>query len=143
MKLNWWESIVFIGVITALGALGFHFHARRIKKQVSAVLSTRSQLTSSQYGEKYFGETPTRSAIARDLREMLASKLPYPLAGLGPDDKIQETLRMDSFDSLSSAELIMELEARFGIDLHNAPAIQNDMTIRDLVDYVEYHRKTL
>lgn len=50
---------------------------------------------------------------------------------------------MDSFDSLSSAEFIMELEATFGIDLRNAPAFQNNMTIRDLVDYVEYHRKVL
>jgi len=68
---------------------------------------------------------------------MLASKLPYSLGGLTADDKIQETLRLDAFDSLASAELVMELEDRFRIELRNDEAFQKDMTIRDLVEYLD------
>lgn len=137
MQFNWWETAAFVGSVAALGALGFHLHSRKITKQVSAVLCTREQLTPDQFGECYFGEIPRRAALAKDVREMLASKLPYSLGGLTADDKIQETLRLDAFDSLASAELVMELEDRFRIELRNDEAFQKDMTIRDLVEYLD------
>ena len=62
--------------------------------------------------------------------------VPYKLDGLGPDDAFVRDLRMDELDSMSTVELVLDLEKRFGIEIPDEDA-QKILTFRELVDYLE------
>jgi len=135
LMTNWQVAVVVL--LVAIGAIGFEFNRRRWKRMVQTKLDSRPQLASDEFGETYFGETARRASIAKDLREILARHLPVSLDGLQPDDKFQETLKMDVFDSLSTVEVVMEIEQRFEIALGNDEEVKPDITFRQLVDFVE------
>lgn len=104
---------------------------------VQEKLDLRPQLASDEFGKTYFGETTRRASIAKGLREILAKHLPVSLDGLHPDDKFQETLKMEMFDSMSTVEVVMEIEQRFEIAIGNDEEIKPDITFHQLVDFVE------
>lgn len=99
-------------------------------------LSSRPQLTSEEFGKAFFGETANRASIAKELREIVAKQFPISIDGLQPDDKFQETLQTDMFDSLSTVGIVMEIEEQFSIKFVD-DEIKPDLTFRQLVDLIE------
>lgn len=134
--INNWPIALAIFVV-GVGIIGFELNSRRWRRVVQHKLHSRPRLTSEEFGKKFFGETTNRASIAKELREILAKYLPIALEGLQPEDKFQETLKMDMFDSLSTIEIVMEIEQRFEIVIGNDEEIKPDITFRQLVDFVE------
>jgi acyl carrier protein len=135
--INNWQIVVVL-LLVAIGVIGFEFSTRRWKRIVQEKLRSRPQLSSEEFGKAFFGETANRASIAKELREILARHLPISIDGLQPEDKFQDTLKMEVFDSLSTIEVVMEMEERFAIKLLNDNELKSDMTFRQLVDYIEH-----
>lgn len=131
---NWQIAALFL--LVAIGVIGFEISTRRWKRIVQEKLRSRPQLTSEEFGKVFFGETAHRASIAKELKEILAKHLPISIDGLQPEDKFQETLKMDMFDSLSTVEVVMEIEDKFSIKFVD-DEIKPDLTFRQLVDYIE------
>lgn len=131
-----WQ-ITLVVLLAIFGGIAFELHRRRFKRLVQSKLDSRPYLTAEQFGRMYFGESTLRATMAADLRNIIAKHLPVSINGLHPDDKFQETLMMDMFDSMATVEIIMEIEERFGIKCGDDEEIRPDLSFRQLVDYVE------
>jgi acyl carrier protein len=132
------EAIKVLGPIAALAAAGAGVFAyewinrRRARRR----LSTRPQLSTAEFAQSHFGASEERRLLAKELYVILSHHLPYPLAGLSPDDTFIDDLRMDALDSLAAVEFVVEVEKRFGITIADADA-QGMRTLRDVVDYLQ------
>ena len=121
-------------VLVIAGAVLLHEWSNR--RRATRLLRTRSPLDPLAFGRMYLGESEGRARLAAEVREVLAEHVPYTLEGLGPDDTFVQDLRMDELDSLSTVELIANLEQRFSIKIPDEDA-QHILTFRQLVDYLE------
>ena len=122
------------GVIVIGGGVLLHEWTNR--RRAKRLLATRPVLDPTAFGRAYFGQSGRRATLAAQVREILAEHVPYKLDGLGPDDAFVRDLRMDELDSMSTVELVLSLEKRFGIDIPDEDA-QGILTFRELVDYLE------
>ena len=124
-----------IAVLVTAGASVFVYewlNRRRARRR----LSTRPQVSAAAFARNHFGESEARGRLATEVYAILSHHLPYPLAGLSPDDTFIDDLRMDALDSLAAVEFVVEIEKQFGITIPDADA-QAMRTLRDLVDYLE------
>ena len=122
------------GVVVVGGGVLLHEWSNR--RRAERLLATRPPLDPGAFGQKHFGQSARRAMLAAQVREVLAGHVPYGLDGLGPDDAFVRDLRMDELDSMSTVELLLGLERRFGIDIPDEDA-QKILTFRELVDYLE------
>jgi acyl carrier protein len=74
--------------------------------------------------------------VAAEVREILSHHVPYGLEGLHPRDRFIEDMRMDELDSMSTVEVVVELEKHFGIDVPDSDA-ESIRTVGELVDYID------
>jgi acyl carrier protein len=81
---------------------------------------------------------PDRAEIAAQLRQILSRHIDVDLSRLSPDDKLVQDIRMDSLDSMSAVEFIVEVEQHFGSSIPDNTA-ERMQTLRDVVDYVAAH----
>jgi len=122
------------GVVLIGGGVVLHeWSNRRLARRL---LASRPALDPTAFGRAYFGESERRALLAAQVREVLAEHVPYSLEGLGPDDTFVEDLRMDELDSMSTLDLVLGLEQRFGIKIPDDDA-QSILSFRGLVDYLE------
>jgi len=126
---------VFVGIVALSGVVVF-IHERSNRRRATALLGGRPQLDPMTFGQRHFGETERRGALAAELRELLANHVPFPLEGLAPDDAFVVDLRMDELDSMSTVEFVIELEKRYKIRIPDQD-VQGILTFRQLVDYLE------
>jgi acyl carrier protein len=132
------EAIKIVGPIAVLVAAGAGvfvyewINRRRARRR----LSTRPQASAADFARNHFGESEARARLATEVYAILSHHLPYPLAGLSPDDTFIDDLRMDALDSLAAVEFVVEVEKQFGVTIPDADA-QAMRTLRDLVDYLE------
>ena len=122
------------GVIVIGGGVLLHEWSNR--RRAKRLLGERPALDPAACGRTYFGESDRRAWLAAQLREVVAEHVSYRLDGLCPDDAFVQDLRMDELDSMSTVELVIGLEQRFGIEIPDADA-QGILTFRQLVDYLE------
>jgi acyl carrier protein len=122
------------GVVLIGGGVVLHEWSNR--RRARRLLASRPALDPTAFGRAYFGESEHRALLAAQVREVLAEHVPYSLEGLGPDDTFVEDLRMDELDSMSTLDLVLGLEQRFGIKIPDDDA-QSIRSFRGLVDYLE------
>lgn len=122
------------GVVVIGGGVLLHEWSNR--RRAKRLLATRPALDPVAFGRTYFGESARRAWLAAQLREVLAEHVPYSLGGLGPNDAFVQDLRMDELDSMSTVELVVSFEQRFGIEIPDGDA-QIILTFRQLMDYLE------
>ncbi|CUS34124.1 hypothetical protein COMA1_11527 [Candidatus Nitrospira nitrosa] len=127
-----WAVLPFLAL--TFGA--YYLFVRRKKMKLSRYFLSRPQLTHKEFGQAYFGESKSREILATKVRKILAQYIPVSIDGLSPEDKFQQHLMMDTFDSLSSAEFIVQLEKKFNISLRDDEALKPDLTFRQLVDHL-------
>ena len=60
--------------------------------------------------------------MASRFRRLLGKYLRLDLAGLGPEDRLFEDLRIEDFDSMATAELLIDVEKEFGIEIKDSDA---------------------
>lgn len=123
-EIGAWQAIPSLAVI--FGAL--YLFIRHKKNKVSQQLASRPQLTPQEFGAIYFSENKLKKILAVEVREILSHHIPVSVDGLSPQDKFQEQLMMDTFDSLSSAQFIIELEKKYGISIRDDEVIKQDLT---------------
>ena len=122
------------GVVVIGGGVLLHEWSNR--RRAKMLLATRPALDPAAFGRAYFGASDHRAWLAAQLREVLAAHVDYSLDGLGPNDAFVQDLRMDELDSMSTVELVLSLERRFGIEIPDGDA-QSIRTFGQLVDYLE------
>jgi acyl carrier protein len=134
--VDYWLKLGLLGGGVIVIGGGVLLHEWSNKRRAKRLLATRRALNSTAFGRTYFGESDRRASVAAEVREVLAEHVPYSLEGLAPDDAFVRDLRMDELDSMSTVELVLGLEQRFGIKIPDAEA-QRILTFRELVDYLE------
>jgi len=92
-----------------------------------------------EFGKQYF--PADRAETAAHLRRILSRHISVDLSQIHPDDKLVEDIRMDSLDSLSTVEFVIDVEKEFGISIPDSDAAEM-RTLRDVVEYVIAHRRT-
>ena len=110
------------------------------KQRALTHMAHRPPLTEGEFGRQFF--PPEQAELAAQLRVILARHIPVDLSRLHPDDRIVEDIRMDALDSLSTVELIVEIEKEFGISIPNAAA-EKMRTLRDVTEFVARARPKL
>ena len=130
--LMWFIILLIAGGCVALLVLSDWSEKRRALRHMQG----RSPMSDEEFGRRFF--SPGRAEIAARLRQLLSSHIPVDLTRLDPDDKLVQDIRMDSLDSLATAEFIIEVEKHFGISIPDSTAEQM-RTLRDVVDYVAVH----
>src|SRR2546427_11153931 len=98
-----------------LGALWLH--ARSNRRLVEGRFADREPLSADQFGRKFF--STTQAPIAAKLRGLLADELGLDLARLRPEDEPVRHLRIEEFDSLAVAEVVMASEKAFNLKLRD------------------------
>ncbi len=130
-------GVWIVSSFVALSFGAYYFYIRVKKRKLMELLDARLQLEHQEFGPAYFAHSPLRAQLASDVRVILSRHVPVPLDGLSPQDKFQEQLMMDTFDSMSSAQFIAELEGRYGISFRDEKALDRDLTFSQLIDLIE------
>lgn len=136
--VGYYLTLVLIGGGVVIIGGGVLLHEWSNRRRARRLLATRPALDPAGFGRAYFGESGRRALLAGEVRKLLAEHVPYSLEGLGPDDTFVGDLRMDELDSMSTVELVVALEQRFGITIPDENA-QGILSFRQLVDYLERH----
>jgi acyl carrier protein len=134
--VDYYLKLVLMGGGVVLIGGGVLLHEWSNRRRARRLLATRPALDAAGFGRAYFGESDRRALLAAEVRKVLAEHVPYSLEGLGPDDAFVGDLRMDELDSMSTVELVVGLEQRFGITIPDEDA-QGILSFRQLVDYLE------
>jgi acyl carrier protein len=123
-----------VAVVGAFAAVWVHdrWHRRIAQRR----LAGRPELTPDEFGLEYFGARNSRAKVAAQVREILSHHVPYELEGLHPRDRFIEDMRMDELDSMSTVEVVVELEKHFGIEIPDSDA-ESLRTVGELVDYLD------
>ncbi len=103
--------MVILLMIVSVSAYALYVRGRK-KQKVVQLLNARVQLAHQEFGRIHFGDSSLSTQLASEVREILSHHVPVPLEGLSPQDKFQEQLLMDTFDSMASIEFISDLEER-------------------------------
>ncbi len=74
--------------------------------------------------------------VFEKVRDMIASQLQVPAAGITPQSRLVEDLKADSANVMV---MILELESEFGIEVEDE-VILTLKTVGDVVDYIEKHQ---
>ncbi len=144
MKDLWLWTLVLVLVI-GVWARQLYIRGKNVRK-VTELLNARVQFTHHEFGRAHFGDSTLRAQLARDVREILSQHVPIPLDGLSPQDRFQEQLLMDTFDSMSSVEFIRVLEQKYDVSLRCERFLARDLTFGELIDILarkmaESHRE--
>lgn len=134
--MDYYLKLALLGGGVVIIGGGVLLHEWNNRRRAKRLLATRPALDPVAFGRVYFAESDRRALLAAQVREVLAEHVPYSLEGLGPDDAFVQDLRMDELDSMSTVELVLSLEKRFGIKIPEDDA-QTILSFRDLVDYLE------
>jgi hypothetical protein len=112
---------------------------RRRKRAVSSRLSEREALSSDEFGDRFFAPDGRRAAVSSALRELLEADTGLPLAGLRPDDSLEDIL---GCRASADPPFFLGIEERLSVDTsvsEERPFVERTRgitTFRDLVDFV-------
>jgi len=136
-----WFGVLFLAAVLALLGVGLWQSARerRRRNAVTARLREREPLSAAEFAERFFGPDPKRVAVASALRDLLEFDSKIPLAGLRPDDQLEEIM---GCRISADPPFFLDIEERLGVEM---PLSQEHefvertrwiTTFRDLVDFV-------
>jgi acyl carrier protein len=122
--------------LLGIGILGYLLDWFQIRK-VTKPLLARNQLTPTEFGNQFFGESSRKADIAAEVLQILARETPLDTRRLRRDDDLYQ-LKAFEFESLSSAVFWHELEKRFGLHIQDS-SFKDLHTISQIVSYIETH----
>ena len=126
-----------IGLLVAASIISLLLlQTRSEKRRALRHMQGRKPLPDDDFGRQFF--PPHRAQVAARLRQILSRHVALDLSRLHPDDKLVEDIRMDSLDSVSTVEFIVDVEKEFGVVIPDAAA-QQMRSLRDVVEYVATH----
>lgn len=126
-----------IGLLVAASIISLlMLQTRSEKRRALRHMQGRKPLPDDDFGRQFF--PPNRAQVAARLRQILSLHVALDLSRLHPDDKLVEDIRMDSLDSVSTVEFIVDVEKKFGVVIPDAAA-QQMRSLRDVVEYVATH----
>lgn len=140
MAIGWTEGLFFaVWLAVALSSLVWHVRERRRRNAVTARLREKEALSPDEFRERFFAPDQRRVAIASALRELLESDTEFSLAGLRPDDCLEDILGYRAFED---PPFFLGVEERLGVDTSVSERPQylertrGITTFRELVDLV-------
>jgi len=119
----WLLSLIVVAVAAEL------LIERSARRRARRHLAGRPSLADREFAELF---PPEQAEVAVKLRALLARHVPVDVSAVLPDDKPVADLRMDDVDSMSVAELLLEIEDELGVKLSDDEA-QQAQTFGDLV----------
>jgi hypothetical protein len=136
-----WTGVLFFLVWLAVmvGIFVQHARDRRRRKAVATRLSEREPLSPGEFGERFFGPGQRRVAIASALRELLEFEAKLALAGLRPDDCLEDIL---GCRASADPAFFLGVEEHLGVDTSVSVLPQylertrGIITFGELVDFV-------
>jgi acyl carrier protein len=132
--VRWYVYVPFILVGFAMSYYGNLQYEQRLKASILDHMSPRPPFDPQEFADYYFPED--QRGIAAFIRQQLDSHLPFPLAGLHPDDQFIADLHLDFWDDLGAYEIVRDTEKHFSIKIPNSDS-ERILTIRELVAYVQ------
>jgi len=122
-------GIVFLLPLIAAAAAAVLLIQHSARRRARRLLAGRRSLRDREFGELF---PPEQAEVAVKLRALLARHVPVDISAVRPYDKPVADLGMDDLDSMSVAELLMEIEDALGVKLSDDEA-QQAQTFGDLV----------
>jgi acyl carrier protein len=129
---TWLIVLLIAGGTAALLTLQTWSERRRALRHMRG----RPSISDDDFGRLFF--SPDRAEIAARLRKILSGHIDVGLSRLSPDDKLVQDIRMDSLDSMSTVEFVIDVEKHFGISIPDSIA-ERMQTLRDVADFVATH----
>ena len=129
------KTLIAIGIAAAIVAsiVVVLLQDRSERRRALKHMQGRPSLTTVEFGEHYF--PPAEADAAAQVRAIFAKHISVDVSKAHPDDKLVEDLRMDSLDSMSTVEFVIELEEHFQITIPDSAAEQM-RTLRDITDFI-------
>lgn len=127
--------LTLLGWLCVTAALYFLFYRQEQGEKQRALrhMAARPSFGPEEFGRRYF--SADQAAIASQVIQIFARHIDLDVSGAHPDDRLVEDLRMDALDSLSTVEMVLDLEKHFRISIPDAAAA-NMHTLRDITDFV-------
>ena len=127
--------LILFGIAAAIGASCFLVQRQDKSERQRALrhMQDRQPLSPDEFGQRYF--PPDQSDIAAQVATIFGKHISVEVSQAHPDDKLVEDLRMDSLDSMSTVEFVIELEEHFKITIPDSAAEQM-RTLRDITHFI-------
>ncbi|MEO7297317.1 MAG: acyl carrier protein [Verrucomicrobiota bacterium] len=132
-NLSWYWTVLFFVLAILTGVYQVRATDESERERALTHMAKRESLTNDEFGKQYF--SAEQSKVASKIREIMSRHISIDLARMRPEDLIVEDLRMDALDSMSTVDLVMDIEKEFGIDISNSAA-EKMRTLKDIVDYI-------
>ena len=132
------QILAFAAALAVVIMLYVAYHLR-LKRDLNRTLVGRQPVSASEFGPRHYadpGEAEVGTFIVTKFEELTG----YELTGVIPQDRIVNDLHLDELDSVATAEIITEVEARFGVRITNAEAAATK-TLDDFVELVSAKRR--
>jgi hypothetical protein len=133
-------SLFVIFPLGIFGGGGLLAYADRVaKRRIAAWLDKREPLTARQFAERFFGPDSFRIELAAALRDVLQHTVGVDLAGLRPDDRLED---VSHGIYPGDPSLFIDIEVRLGVGTGLSDyerfqqAAQRVDTFEHLVDYI-------
>lgn len=124
-----------LGIVIML-YIAYHL---RLKRDLKRMLAGRQPVTATGFGPRYYAD-PGKAEVGSFIVSKFEELAGYGLTGVNPQDRIVNDLHLDELDSLSTVEIITEVEAKFGVKITDTEAVATK-TLNDFVELVSSKRR--
>jgi acyl carrier protein len=132
------NTLAFAAALAVVIMLYVAYHLR-LKRDLKRMLAGRQPVPANGFGPMYYTD-PGKAEVGTFIVSKLEELSGYELTGVIPQDRIITDLHLDELDSLAAAEIVTEVEARFGVKITNTEAAATK-TLDDFVELVSSKRR--
>lgn len=131
-------GVIVVGLLLLASRPGKR-RCQAIKDRAYAHMSGRPSLSAQEFAAKSFA--PDVAPVALGILEILSKHLPVDLSRMHRTDRLVADLQMDTLDSMSTLEFVMEIEERFSIKIPDKEA-NATRTFAEIIVYVANLKRT-